>query len=287
MQKVVDNFLKGLDRLGIEYTFNRSPLLAKRSEKTISFGLGILGLEGVKKDTPVIAAIGFPYPLELPELCKEYNIKKFLQHSEWVLDLAKSAKVYDEEIFDLWSAGIDTAEWRPETDLRSRELDVLIYNKLYWDRERQDMQLAQPIREFLTSRGYSYAEISYGNYFNDEYKDMLSRSKVMIFLSAHESQGIAYQECLSSGVPVIAWDQGEWLDPIRFQYDRPLVAATSVPFFDERCGTTFSNAREFTSKFQQFFDDAMCSRFSPREFILENLSIEKSTKRMLDIYRSI
>lgn len=287
MQKVVDNFLKGLDQSGVRYALNGSALLTNRSQAIISFGLGMRGLEGVKKDTPVIAAIGFPYPLELPRLCEQYNIRKFLQHSEWVLNLTKSAKVYDGEIFDLWSAGIDTAEWRPKTDLRSRELDVLIYNKLYWDRERQDMQLAQPIREFLASRGYSHAEISYGNYLNDEYKDMLSRSKVMIFLSAHESQGIAYQECLSSGVPVIAWDQGQWLDPIRFQYDRPLVAATSVPFFDERCGTKFSDAGEFASKFQQFFDDAMSNRFSPREFILETLSIEKSTKRMLDIYRSI
>ena len=68
MQKVVDNFILGLNQLGIRYTFNRSSLLTNRSEKTISFGLGMRGLEGVKKDTPVIAAIGFPYPLELPGL---------------------------------------------------------------------------------------------------------------------------------------------------------------------------------------------------------------------------
>ncbi len=287
MQKVVDNFLKGLDQLGIRYKLNGSALLTKRAQPVISFGLGMRGLEGVKKDTPVIAAIGFPYPLELPQLCEQYNVRKFLQHSEWVLNLTKSAKIYDDEIFDLWSAGIDTTEWQPRTDLRSRKIDVLIYNKLYWDRERQEMQLAQPIREFLASHGYSHAEIIYGNYFNDEYKDILSRSKVMIFLSAHESQGIAYQECLSSDVPVIAWDQGQWLDPVRFKYDRPFVPATSVPFFDERCGIKFGDAREFPSRFDQFFDDAMSDKFSPREFVLENLSIEKSTERMLDIYRSI
>lgn len=287
MQKVVDNFIRGLNQLGIGYTFNRSLLLTKRSEKTISFGLGMRGLEGVKKDTPVIAAIGFPYPLELPELCEKYNIKKFLQHSQWVLNLAKSAKVYDDDIFDLWSAGIDTEEWRPKTNLAAREIDVLIYNKIYWDKEKLDRELVQPIREFLITRDYSFAEIAYGNYFNEEYKDKLAQAKVMIFLSAHESQGIAYQECLSSDVPIIAWDQGQWLDPVRFKYNRPDVRATSVPFFDERCGAKFGDINAFFLRFEQFFDDAMSNSFSPREFILDNLSIEKSTKRLLDIYGSI
>jgi len=287
MQKVVDNFIRGLNLLGIRYAFNPSLLLTKRSEKIISFGLGMRGLEGVKKDTPVIAAIGFPYPLELPELCEKYNIRKFLQHSEWVLNLAKSAKVYDDEIFDLWAAGIDTAEWQPKTNLAAKAIDVLIYNKIYWDKERLDIQLVQPIREFLTSRDYSFAEITYGNYFNEEYKDKLARAKVMIFLSAHESQGIAYQECLASDVPIIAWDQGQWLDPVRFKYNKPVVRATSVPFFDERCGVKFGNINEFFVRFEQFFDDSMSIKFSPREFILDNLSIERSTKRLLDIYGSV
>ena len=287
MQKVVDNFIRGLNQLGIEYTFNRSLLLTQLSEKTISFGLGMLGLEGVKPDTPVIAAIGFPYPLELPELCERYNIRKFLQHSEWVLDLAKSAKVYDDAIFDLWAAGIDTEEWQPRSNLAAKEIDVLIYNKIYWDKEKLDIQLAQPIREFLISHDYSFAEITYGSYFNEEYKDRLTRAKVMIFLSAHESQGIAYQECLSCNVPIIAWDQGLWQDPVRFKYDRPVVPATSVPFFDERCGVKFRNIGQFHARFEQFFDEAMSNRFSPREFILDNLTIPKSTKRLLDIYGSI
>ena len=287
MQKVVDNFILGLNQLGIRYTFNRSSLLTNRSEKTISFGLGMRGLEGVKKDTPVIAAIGFPYPLELPELCEKYNIKKFLQHSQWVLNLAKSAKVYDDEIFDLWAAGIDTAEWQPKANLAAREIDVLIYNKIYWDKEKLDIQLLQPIREFLLSRDYSFAEIFYGDYFIEEYKDKLAQAKVMIFLSAHESQGIAYQECLSSGVPIIAWDQGQWLDPARFKYNKPVVRATSVPFFDERCGVRFGNINEFFVRFERFFDDAMSNNFSPREFVLDNLTIAKSTKRLLDIYGSV
>ena len=287
MQKVVANFLRGLEILGLEYEFNRSLFRSRGSEKIISFGLGMPGLEGVDRRAPVIAAIGYPYPQELPELCERYNIKKFLQHSDWVLNLAKSAKIYDDKIFDLWSAGIDTGEWRAAGPSVKKDMDVLIYNKIHWDKEQANADLVQPVREFLTAGKYSYAEIAYGGYSPEEYKEKLGRAKAMIFLSAHESQGIAYQECLSSGVPVFAWDPGFWLDPIRFSYGRPIVQATSVPFFDDRCGATFRDLGQFKQKFGEFFERVRGGGFSPRDFVLENLSVEKSTLRMLEFYDAI
>jgi glycosyltransferase involved in cell wall biosynthesis len=36
----------------------------------------------------------------------------------------------------------------------------------------------------------------------------------MVFLCEHETQGFAYQQALSCGVPIIAWDRGGLLqDP--------------------------------------------------------------------------
>lgn len=287
MQKVVANFLHGLNLLGVDYEFNRSLLRARTSTKIISFGLGMPGLEGVDMNVPVIAAVGYPYPQELPELCEHHNIRKFLQHSNWVLNLAKSANIYRDDIFDLWNAGIDTDEWRPFANAAARDTDVLIYNKIHWDKEQTNANLVQPIRDFLTSEKRSFAEINYGTYSAEEYKSKLNRAKAMVFLSAHESQGIAYQECLASGVPVLAWDQGFWLDPIRFAYGRPIVQATSVPFFDDRCGDTFIDAGEFRRKFGGFFDRARRGEFSPRDYVLENLSIEDSTHRMMGFYNAI
>jgi glycosyltransferase involved in cell wall biosynthesis len=204
-----------------------------------------------------------------------------------VLDFAKSAEIYDNEIFELWPAGIDTTDWKPIKHGSQKDIDVLIYNKIYWDRDNTNRQLLQPIRDFLNSNNYSFSEIAYGNYSKEDYQKKLRHAKVMIFLSAHESQGLAYQECLASNVPVIAWDQGYWLDPTRFKYNRPFVPATSVPFFDERCGATFSDLDEFICKFESFFENSLSGQFNPREFVLEHLSIEKSTDRMLDIYNSV
>jgi len=287
MQTVVANFLLGLDKRKIQYRFNRFVYLIGKSDRVISFGLGQEGIKGLKKETPVIAAIGFPYPAELPDLCNKYNVKKFLQHSDWTLDLSRTSGIYDDSIFDLWPAGINTEQWMPELDLNNKGMDVLIYNKIYWDTDKVNEELLQPIKKHLQSNGYTYDEIIYGKYSPQEYAENLKRSKVMIFLSAHESQGLAYQECLSCDVPVIAWDQGFWLDPVRFKYNKPIVKATSVPYFDERCGMKFKNINEFISIFDDFFEKAISDKYKPREYILENLSIERSTDKMLHIYNSI
>lgn len=287
MQRVVANFLLGLDKNKIPYSFNRFPSLIGRSDKVISFGLGLKGLKGIKKETPIIAAIGFPYPAEIPELFKDYNIKKYLQHSNWTLNLAKSSGMYEDSIFGLWPAGINTEQWTSEIKLNEKKTDVLIYNKIYWETEKTNEEILKPIKNFLEENGYSYCEIKYGKYNQEVYLDKLKQSKAMIFLSAHESQGLAYQECLSCNVPVIAWDQGYWLDPVRFKYNKPIVKATSVPYFDERCGMKFKDLNEFISIFGEFFESTLLNKYAPREYILENLSIEKSTEKMLNIYNSI
>jgi hypothetical protein len=54
----------------------------------------------------------------------------------------------------------------------------------------------------------SFAEIRYGFYREEEFWDLLGRSRTMIFLCASETQGIAYQQVLSCGVPILAWDRG-------------------------------------------------------------------------------
>ena len=287
MQRVVSNFRKGLELKQISYRFNSIPQLIKPSSKVISFGLGADGVAGLNRNIPVIAAIGFPYPRELPDLCEKYNVQKFLQHSQWVLDLVKSANLYDDTIFDLWPAGIDVDEWQPNTAMKDKTFDVLLYDKVYWEREERKKDLISPIKTFLELHKFSYEEIRYGHYHPLDYKRKLAQCKVMIFMSAHESQGIAYQECMACDVPVIAWNPGLWLDPVRFNYGKTSIPATSVPFFDDRCGMTFKDIAEFEEKFCSFFSQAQSGKYLSREFVVENLSIEKSTARMLEIYNSI
>lgn len=287
MQRVVKNFLTGLTRERIYYRLNPMPWSVPSGAKVISFGLGQLGLEGLRSDARVIAAIGFPYPTDFPELCDRCDVRLFLQHSEWVLNWVKSSNVYRNIAFDLWHAGIDTDEWRPSTTEQMKDIDVLLYYKMLWEKERWNERLAEPIKKELRRRGLTIHQIEYGRYSPEQYKALLARSRALIFLSPHESQGFAYQEALAYGVPVMAWDPGYWLDPDKFKYGTEFVPSTSVPFFNERCGQVFKDEQEFALRFDEFYNLCRQMHYRPRQYVLDNLTIASSTRRMLDLYHKL
>lgn len=284
MQRVVHNFLAGLRSERRSFRFNPPRWAIPRGRKVISFGLGRLGVEGLRPETPIIAAIGFPYPATFPELCERYNVGYFLQHSKWGLDLAKSADIYRGVRWGLWHAGLDTDEWSPAPHSMNKDIDVLVYYKIHWRREYWDKSVTEPVIAEIRRRGLQIRMIRYGCYGPREYKELLRRSKALLFLSPHESQGFAYQECLSCGVPVLAWDPGYWLDPVRFEYGIDFVPTTSVPFFDERCGATFADSEEFLATFGHFYENCLRRCYKPREYVLENLTIANSTRTMLRLY---
>lgn len=286
VRRVVRNFLIGLQRVGVDYTYNPGPFTRIGTKKVISFGLGEQGLVGVQSDTPLICAVGFPYPGEFPDLCDRYNVRRILHHSQWIVDFVKMAGLYDEKIFDLWPAGINTDYWRPAPSL-DKSYDVLIYQKVQWNKASREIDLVQPIENALMVRGLKVKRIDYGSYTPMEFHEALMGARAMVFLSPHESQGLAYQECLSCNVPVLAWNPGKWLDPAREMYGLAHVPATSVPYFDERCGEVFSSFNEFVGVFELFWERVCSAVYSPREYVEENLSIEKSTLRMLEIYDAI
>ena len=114
---------------------------------------------------------------------------------------------------------------------------MLIYDKVRWEHERYEAGLIAPIRAALRHAGRSVEEIRYGYYEEDDFRAALSRARTMIFLCEHESQGIAYQQALSCGVPILAWDRGgPWQDPSYYPEGVVYGPVTSVPYWDARCG---------------------------------------------------
>ena len=109
----------------------------------------------------------------------------------------------------------------------------------------------------------------------------------MIFLCEHETQGIAYQQALSSGVPILAWDRGGfWRDPAYFPHKVVFEPVTSVPFWDDRCGRRFSDFTDFEMKWNAFWMEMQDNCFKPRDYILENLTLEKCARDYVEIARS-
>ena len=110
----------------------------------------------------------------------------------------------------------------------------------------------------------------------------------MIFLCEHETQGFAYLQALACGVPILAWDdEGYWRDP-GFYPDRvQFKPVRSVPYWDARCGVRFRGIEEFDARLDKFLDKLNRGEFAPRDYILENLTLEECARRYVEHYRQV
>nr|WP_294794361.1 glycosyltransferase family 1 protein [uncultured Mucilaginibacter sp.] len=284
VERVFVNLCKSFDELNIEYTVNKPFKNIKADEPVVVLGVGRYSLKGYTQPNPVIAGVGLmTHPNEWPTLFKEYPVAKYLQHSEWTNNIY--VKHFGKENCDIWPAGIDTQKWKPANT--EKTTDFLVYKKIMWDKPTTKNTLYQPILKKLTDAGFTYKEIIYGQYVEQDYLQLLQECRAMIFLSEHESQGFACCEAMSMNVPILAWDQGYWLDPNRFGWGETEVPASSVPFFDESCGTKFKDLQEFETQLPLFWQKVKTHAFAPRVFIETNLSLKKSGERMLQIINSV
>lgn len=280
VEKVFTNLCLGLDRLGIAYEVNLPFRELKEDDRVGVLGRGRHSLQGYDRPNPVVAGIGLmTHPSEWPTLCDEYPVVMYLQHSDWVNNIYKR---YFGNSCRTWPVGIDTQAWRP-ANVEDKDIDFLIYDKIHWNRDEVIPGLLDPIRRELRRRQLSFIELRYGTYNEQQYKNALRHCRAMVYLSEHESQGLAYLECLASATPILAWNQGRYLDPNRFALGEQEIRATSVPFFDFRCGMTFQSIEVFPERLTQFLDSERGNLFAPREYISEHLTLEKCSRNFVDL----
>jgi hypothetical protein len=284
VDKVTLNLCLGLDQLGLDYAINRPFQELQPEDRVGVLGRGRQCLMGYNRENPILAGVALmTHPSEWPTLLQDYPVVKYLQHSPWARDVYRP---YFGDNCALWPVGIDTEIWRPIPSLQ-KTTDFLIYNKIRWHHEQYKTSLLTPIRQELSQRQLTFRELRYGTYTPESYQQALGTCRAMIFLCEHESQGIAYQEALASGVPILAWDQGQCLDPNRFHWGTPHIPASSVPFWDERCGVKFDQGPHFVTALEEFLDKQQSYQFNPRAYILENLTLADCAQQYVDLLNAV
>ena len=123
--------------------------------------------------------------------------------------------------------------------------------------------------------------LRYGHHHHSEFKSGLKHSKAMIFICEHETQGLAYQEALATNLPVLAWDEGEMVDPSLKPYVTESLRISSVPYFSPKCGMTFKIAK-FEQTCNEFWEKL--PDFRPRSYVVNHLSLELSARKYLAEY---
>jgi len=265
--KVVDNLIKSLEQEKIEYAINE-----EKYEHNFLVQYDATAHEKhskIEQDTTIIGPQVWMFDGYGQFLIENQNYyKKIIAPSEWVKNKFITKFNLPEDKLAVWPVGIEEFD-----NIREVNYDCLIYFK------RRDQSELDAVKKFLVNNGLSYRMVEYGTYGEDGFKQLVNSAKFCFLINGTESQGIAVQEIMSMGVPIIAWDIKEWLD----QGEAYRVPATSIPYWDERCGEVFFNIDELEVTFSKFY--ATLDQYDTKAFIKDNLSFECSVKTLLDILR--
>lgn len=281
LAKVTQNLCLGLDKIGRPWKLHRH---AGRPPGGSLVGVlhGPIPLvRQVANRQPCVTGVGvLDFPDQWPKMFEETQARFHLQACEW-------AAAYYRPVFGdrvrIWPVGIDTEACSPQPSI-TKEFDFLIYNKLRWPEELPEPDLRERCLAELQRRGLKTFEIGYGRYpkgRENSYHALLARSRAVLFLCENETQGIAYNEALSMGVPLLAWNPRRWLDPNRHRHGLSDCPASSVPYWDERCGEQFYEAKDFVPALDVFWEKL--TRYQPRDYILENLTLEQCARQYVSL----
>ncbi|WP_428681617.1 glycosyltransferase [Reyranella sp.] len=277
--RVCLNLCAGLDRLNVPYRVNDYRHIRKHPHELAC----LIGqphiLPKFALETPMLFGTSiYNHPIDDPDLLRRRNICRVLVPSPWVERMFSS--VWPGNV-SLWPCGIDTDRWSP-SKRANRDVDVLIYDKIFRHRDRYTRSIVDPLLAELRRRRLTVEVLRYGSYREKTLYDLSKRARAMVYLSHHETQGFAAQQMLSSNVPLFAWDrEGLWTDRKYVPHLVRFGPVSSVPYWDERCGTKFTGSGDLLPAFDKFWFGVEAELFAPREMIVEKFTLEGQARAYL------
>ena len=234
----------------------------------------------------------FPDHQQLQSLHNDkYNKKNnniiYIQPSEWAAQTWKNmgaeqfltVKIFpfpvDTDRFKPLASGADTsgadtsgADTSGADTSGAEKTNVLIY---YKHRSPEELN---SLKEFLTKKNITnYRVFNYKQRYNEaDYLTYLQQCKYGIILDAHESQGFAIEEALSCNVPLLVWNAKTMNQEYTSHYQP--IPCTSISYWSEKCGEYFYHHNELSNAFKTFQTKLESKQYSPRQYILDNLSTE-------------
>jgi len=213
---------------------------------------------------------------KLYDINNKHNNCLYIQPSEWALKSWTNNGANSILPIKIFSFPINTIKFKPIT--KNKRTKVYIYYK-----RRQPEELLF-IVNFLKQKNIKVEVFDYLNkYPEKKYLKYLQKAKYGIILDAHESQGFAIEEALSCNVPLLVWNVTNMSQEYRSQYTQ--ISASSIPYWDIRCGEFFYNKNEFEDRYNKFIKNL--SSYKPREYILEHLTMKKRASELDKLIKTI
>jgi glycosyltransferase involved in cell wall biosynthesis len=212
----------------------------------------------------------FPDERMLLKIKSEKSILNLL--SKWVGNIWKKYECCKNMNIQYIPFGVDTEKFKDVIPFQDRN-KVFIYSK---HRSLEDLK---QIEKMLQMRSIEYKIFDYDCRYSEHlYLEYLQTSKYGVIVDAHESQGFAVQEALSCNVPLFVWSVTSMNQEYGTNYED--FPATTIPYWDTRCGEYFYKLEEMEKQFDLFL--SKLETYQPREYILENLSMEVCEKKFIE-----
>jgi len=281
---VESNLIKGLEKIGASYNLNPHKASLFPNLSVLRSVAGVMWLVKQKKSNLIVGPNFSASDLVYLQKAGA-PIKFFLAPSKEVKFTFIHYGILAEKI-KIWPVGIDTEDFT-DVSKTSKTCDALIYFK-----RRTKKELEQAIG-LLKQQRQTYTVLEYGYYSKNDFKQVLSQSRYAVILDGNESQGIALEAIMASNLPLFVFDQiyiGETSDLSLAEN----LQSTSVPYWSKLCGmkvptdtygkskNSYFSISECQTQFEQFLNQL--PSFKPREFILENLSLEKQAKEFTALF---
>ena len=197
--------------------------------------------------------------------------------SDWVVNAWSSFEYCNNLKLVKLPFGVDSEKFKSIKPVQERS-NVFVYFK------RRNPSELNYLLSFLQTKNIEIKIFDYvSRYSEEEYLNYLQNSKYGIWLDAHESQGFALQEALSCDVPLLVWNVSSMNQEHNSGYND--IPATTIPYWDEKCGEKFNNINELEETYNKFINNI--EFYKPREFILENLSVESCENKLIEFIKSL
>ena len=201
----------------------------------------------------------------------------YIQPSEWCVNIWGNMGVEQILPLKMMPFPVNTELFKPILDEKNKKNKVFIYFK-----RRNESEL-NILENYLRERKIQYEVFDYvKKYEENDYLKTLQEAKFGIVLGSHESQGFALQEAMACNVPLIVWNVTNMNQEVGSNH--PSLPATSIPYWDERCGEYFTKWEQWENWFNVFLKNIKTGeKYKPREFIMENLSTVPCAERFMKL----
>jgi hypothetical protein len=173
--------------------------------------------------------------------------------------------------------GVDTEVWKPSEGAGRKNVALV-----YW--KGGDETFCEQVERIVQACGLEPRRLrsvlgEHARFRPADYRALLDRSAIGVFLSTFETQGLALAEAWSMDVPTVVWDPR---GPAQWR-GRTFESKSSAPYLTPATGRPWRTIDELEPVLRAALDDR--ASFRPREWMMANMTDAICSAALFDIIR--